>query len=426
MHHYQKKVQSVVSISSKIVAVIPIGGKGTRLKKIIGNIPKPIYQISGKSTLLRICEILKSYGIKNIIITIGYESIQCINHINEIKKNLNLNIDFYQEKIPLGESGSLWKIQEKLSDHFLFINGDLIFSLDFSRLYNFHFRLKSDLTLVTHTSSHPYDSDLVSTPTGSLVEKLYLKNNKEHSKVNAYLGFSGIAMVNKKVLSKIEPPKDIKVSSLFQYLAKNAFDNLYRIYSYNTSEYIKDMGTPARLEEVKKAIINNTLNIKNYSNKQNALFIDRDNTLLKCDIGEYILSKTKVTYLIKNIKNLALLAKKYSLVVLVTNQPQISMGKLTFEQLEIINSKLINVCLEYDLKIDAVAFCPHHPHKGFDLEISILKTDCFCRKPNPGLFYEQAYLRNINLNKSLMIGDSNTDKEAALNSGCDFCFIDEL
>ena len=415
-----------MSFSRKTVAVIPIGGKGTRLRGVIGNIPKPIYQILGKSSLLRICEILKSYGIKNILITIGYESIQCINHIKDIRENLDLNIDFYQEKIPLGESGSLWKIKEKLSEHFLFINGDLIFSLDFSRLFNFHFRLKSDLTLVTHTSSHPYDSDLVSTPTGSLVEKLYLKNNNKHSDVSAYLGFSGIAIINKNLMSKIEPPKDIKVSSLFQYLAKNAFNKLERIYSYNTSEYIKDMGTPERLEEVKKAIMDNTLNTKNYCNKQNALFIDRDNTLLKCDRGEYILSETKVIYLIENIRKLALLAKKYTVVVMVTNQPQISMGNLTFDQLEIINSKLIKTCLEYDLKIDVVAVCPHHPHKGFDSEISVLKTDCFCRKPNPGLFYEQAYLRNINLNQSLMIGDSNSDKEAAFNSGCDFCFIDDL
>ncbi len=412
--------------SQEITAVIPIGGKGTRLRKVIGNIPKPTFPILGKSTLLRICEILKGAGIKNVIITIGYESLQCKKHINEIRENLKLNIEIYQEILPLGESGSLWKIKEKLSQHFLFVNGDLIFSLDFSRLFNFHERIKSNLTLVTHTSNHPFDSDLISTPRGSLVEKLHLKNSNKHLNANAYLGFSGIAVINKNLLSKIEPPKDIQVSSIFQYLVKIAFDKKERIYSYNTTEYIKDMGTPSRLEQVKEAIENNTLQLQNYTNKQKALFIDRDNTVLKCGIGQYILSDTKVTYLFENIKKISLLSKQFSFVVLVTNQPQISMGLLSFDELEIINSKLINVCLDYDLKIDVISICPHHPHKGFKSEISILKTDCFCRKPNPGMFYEQAYFRNVDLNNSLMIGDSNVDKEAALNSGCKFCFVKDL
>ena len=47
--------------------------------------------------------------------------------------------------------------------------------------------------------------------------------------------------------------------------------------------------------------------------------------------------------------------------------------------------------------------------------MTILKTDCFCRKPNPGLILEQAHIRNINLIKSLMIGDSDCDAEAAEN-----------
>ena len=73
----------------EITAVIPIGGKGSRLKKIIGNIPKPIFPICGKSTLFRACEILFNQGIKKIIVTLGYESKQCIEHISFIKEKRN-------------------------------------------------------------------------------------------------------------------------------------------------------------------------------------------------------------------------------------------------------------------------------------------------------------------------------------------------
>ena len=71
----------------------------------------------------------------------------------------------------MGESGALWKIKKDLTENFLFVNGDLIFSVDFSRVINFHNRLNSDITLVTHTSNHPFDSDLVSSPNGTKIEK---------------------------------------------------------------------------------------------------------------------------------------------------------------------------------------------------------------------------------------------------------------
>ena len=64
--------------------------------------------------------------------------------------------------------------------------------------------------------------------------------------------------------------------------------------------------------------------------------------------------------------------------------------------------------------------------KGYLDELSILKTDCFCRKPNPGLFFEQAFFRNINLKESLMIGDSNNDLYAAKNAGCSFLNVNDL
>ena len=70
----------------------------------------------------------------------------------------------------------LWKIKDNLYEEFFFINGDLIFSIDFKKLVYFHQRLSSNLTLVTHTSDHPEDSDLVSVPNGSLVEDIFLKD----------------------------------------------------------------------------------------------------------------------------------------------------------------------------------------------------------------------------------------------------------
>lgn len=414
-------------MKDKYSVVLACGGLGTRLKNITKNKPKPIFPILGKSTLERCIEQLCTYNLDKIYITIGYERSLFEDYIDKLNTKYNIKIELFAEEKPMGECGALWHLKKILSENFIFINGDLIFSMDFTKLFSFHERLQSCLTLVTHTCEHPEDSDLVWAPNGVLVENIFLKNMQNNmSNKYAYLGNAGIFVVNKKILNKLEAPKNYESKSFFHYIVNNLFKEKQNIYSYNTTEYIKDMGTPKRLKIVEKDIINKKLFKKNYKNKQKVLFLDRDNTLIKCNMGDYVINVEGVEFINKNIIKLSFLSENYDFVCLVTNQPIISMGKLSIDNLEIINSMIINYCLTKNLKIDVVTFCPHHPHTGFDGEISILKKDCFCRKPNPGLFYEQKFLRNIDLECSLMVGDSFVDKLAAKNAGCKFKYVKDL
>ena len=68
--------------------------------------------------------------------------------------------------------------------------------------------------------------------------------------------------------------------------------------------------------------------------------------------------------------------------------------------------------------LDAIYYCPHHPHRGFEGEIPELKIDCDCRKPKPGLLLRAAADYNIDLSRSWMIGDSENDIRAGINAGC--------
>tara|TARA_Y100000589_G_C27183265_1_gene641661 strand:+ start:621 stop:1865 length:1245 start_codon:yes stop_codon:yes gene_type:complete len=406
-------------------AVITLGGKGSRFKNISGEIPKPLFPILDKSTLYRCCEELVKNKIKNIIFNLGFKNDIFLNYAEELKETLSFNLKVYVENQPLGECGALWEIEDLLFENFVFINGDLIFSLEFSKLFFFHKRLNSMLTLVTHTSDHPEDSDLVSCPNGCLIEDIFFKTDKNKLK-NAYLGNSGISVINKKILRIIQKPTNSSSNSIFSFLVKKMYEKSMNIYSYNTTEYIKDMGTAKRFTKVENDLKQNIIVSKNYKNKQKALFLDRDNTILSCEIGKYIVKDSRLEFLDENIEKLAILSKDFDIVCLITNQPQIAMGALTLKELDYINCVLINYCLKKGLKIDVVTFCPHHPHRGFDKEISILKKDCFCRKPNPGLFFEQAFLRNINLENSLMVGDSITDLVASKNAGCQFKYVGNL
>jgi D-glycero-D-manno-heptose 1,7-bisphosphate phosphatase len=64
-------------------------------------------------------------------------------------------------------------------------------------------------------------------------------------------------------------------------------------------------------------------------------------------------------------------------------------------------------------KIDAVYFCPHHPTEG----IGKFKQNCVCRKPKPGMFYNAIRDLKINVDRSIMIGDNESDLIASQIAG---------
>ena len=68
--------------------------------------------------------------------------------------------------------------------------------------------------------------------------------------------------------------------------------------------------------------------------------------------------------------------------------------------------------------MDAIYYCPHHPHKGYEGERPELKFDCECRKPKPGMLIQAAKDFNIDLSQSWMIGDGENDIIAGRAAGC--------
>lgn len=254
----------------------------------------------------------------------------------------------------------------------------------------------------------------------------YKFKNNRNILFGFYLGFAGISILNKSIVKLVKNSNQRNNQlSIFKDFIIFAYKKGHKVFSYNTSEYLKDMGTPKRYYSVEKDIKSGLVFNKSYQNKQKVLFIDRDNTIIKCKKGEYIV-ENNFQLLKKNIKRLASLSNKFSFVALITNQPQISMGKTSWQNVIEINGEIVKECQNLGLDISCFYICPHHPHYGFKNEIKELKTSCFCRKPSPGLFLEAAYHRNIDLSKSLMVGDSWRDKHAAESCGVDFLDVNNL
>ncbi|MCH2396855.1 MAG: HAD family hydrolase [Nitrososphaerales archaeon] len=140
--------------------------------------------------------------------------------------------------------------------------------------------------------------------------------------------------------------------------------------------------------------------------KSPALFIDRDGTIIK-QIDGYYISSIEQIELIENIfPAILMLQNEGYLIIIVTNQAGINKGILSNEQVDEINQHIIQLLKKQGIDISAVYVCPHKPEE-----------QCKCRKPQPGLLLKAAKEYNIDLENSIIIGDTDKDTEAGLNAG---------
>jgi D,D-heptose 1,7-bisphosphate phosphatase len=187
------------------------------------------------------------------------------------------------------------------------------------------------------------------------------------------------------------------------------------IFAYDTTEYIKDMGTPDRYYEVEHDVMAGIVKARNLKQKQRAVFLDRDGT-----INEYVgfLSSAEQFKLIEGTAEaIRQINKSGYLAIVITNQPVIARGDCTFEQLRQIHDKMETELGKSGAYVDAIYVCPHHPDTGFEGERREYKKVCSCRKPNIGLLLQAEQDFHIDLGRSFIIGDSMRDVEAGRNAG---------
>lgn len=397
--------------------VIMAGGRGTRISSVASDIPKPMIKIDGKPVLEHEILNLREQGFTDIILTVGHLGNIITDYFGDGSK-FGVNIEYYIEETPLGNAGALFKIRDKLTDDFLLLNADAVFDIDFRRFVEFHKSHGGLVTLFTHPNSHPYDSGIVIADGNGVVLQWLAKEDDRpdyyKNRVNA-----GLHVISPKVL-------DIDISTEKVDLDRQILKPLAgtgKMYVYDSPEYVKDMGTPDRYESVCRDFSEGKVKARNLHNKQKAVFLDRDGVINKYvgflrNIDDFELLDG-VSKAIKKINESGYLA------IVVTNQPVIARGEVSFAELTEIHNKMETLLGEDGAYLDAIYFCPHHPDKGFDGEIPELKFDCDCRKPKPGMLIKAAKEFNIDLTKSWMVGDSDSDIMAGKNAGCSTVLIGE-
>lgn len=399
-------------------AVILAGGKGTRLAERLNGLPKPLIDVAGRPLLERQILSLKEHGITNVLVLVNHRA-DAIADFFRTNDNFGLSVSLVDDGEPRGTAGAviaaLASIPEEARD-LLILYGDTVFNIDLHRMLDFHEGHDGDATLFLHPNDHPHDSDLIELDAGSRIRGILPYPHPEGAEY-ANLVNAALYVVRRNALAEWEhlAQEAPRVIDFAKELFPAMLEKGRKLYGYNSPEYIKDVGTPARLDKAEADIASGRYAGGSLKTQQAAVFLDRDGVINR-EVG-FLRRKEDFELLPGAGKAVQRLNRSGMLSVVVTNQPVIARGECSEEDLAAIHARMDTLLGREGAYVDRLYYCPHHPHKGYEGERPELKIECACRKPGIGMLKQAQKDLHIDFSRSWMIGDRTGDILAAKNAG---------
>ncbi|MDW8136533.1 MAG: nucleotidyltransferase family protein [Thermodesulfobacterium sp.] len=223
--------------------LILAGGFGTRLRSIVSNVPKPMALIQGKPFLEYLLKYLSSQGITKVVLSVGYLREKIINYFG--KHFAGMEIVYSIEDEPLGTGGAILKAKALLGEAFFIVNGDTLFKLKFSELYEFFKQKEADIVLALKPMKNCERYGSVEIDANGRVIGFVEKAKLKDCLING-----GVYVVSNKVLTT-DFTKDFQAPFSWE---RDFLERRYKelkIYGLVCDGYFIDIGTP---EDYKRAI----------------------------------------------------------------------------------------------------------------------------------------------------------------------------
>jgi len=377
-------------------AVILAGGMGTRLGSLTESIPKPVLPVGGEPFINYLIWNLARHGITDIIVSSGYQHAQMV-FVMETHPVPGVEVRFVQEATPLGTGGGLRNCLSLLEEQFFVLNGDSIFELNYLDLA---MRASTGAAIGLREVEDTARYGRVDVATG-LVTSFREKGDSGPGFIN-----SGIYCLSRGIVEEMPEGECSLERDVFPRLvAEN------RLAAGFYSGFFIDIGIPEDFERAQTEVP--------AWKRKGALFLDRDG-VLNINYG-YVHSWEKWTWCAGAKEAIKFVNDNGLLVILVTNQSGIGRGYYDTETFNTLMCRVQEDLAEIGAHMDGIYHCPHHPEAG----IGRYKQACDCRKPGPGMLMQALSEWDIDLERSLMIGDSPKDIEAGERAGVtDTCLFD--
>lgn len=368
-------------------AVILAGGYGTRLKPFTDTNPKPMFPFCGKPFLEYLLEQIRDFGIKDIIMLLGYLPERIMDYFGDGSK-WDVQIQYSITPAEYETGLRLKSAAGQMKDDFLLMYCDNYCPLDFIGLEKKYFESGADLVCTAYQNMDGYTKSNLRVSDNGLVE-VYDKKRKTPGLLGVDIGY---AAVRKQVLELLPDGNVNFEASVYPKLVRQG-----RLYAFMTEHRYYSVGSWERIELTKQF----------FSGKK-YIFLDRDGTLnVRPPKACYVERPEDFIWLDGAKEAVKRLKDAGYTVILVSNQPGIARGALTEKALEDIHEKMQQDLKEIGAWIDRIYYCPHNWDDG-----------CTCRKPMPGMFFQAQKELSLDLTRCYMIGDDPRDMDAGKAAGC--------
>lgn len=366
-------------------AVIFAGGLGERLKPFTETNPKPMYRFNNRPFLEYLILQIRSWGIKDIIILLGYLPEKIMEYFDNGLK-WDVTIRYVITPVEYDTQYRLKAASELLEDVFLMMYCDNYCPINFSLLKKQYEKNNALIQVTAYSNADSYTKDNMKIKADGLVEK-YDKKRKSENLKGVDIGY---AIVSKKVLSLMSEKNDNFEAVVYPKLVENK-----QLFSTLTEHRYYSIGSFERIDLTKK-----------FFSEQRYIFLDRDGvTNERPPKAAYVCKPEDFKWIAGAKEAIKRLNDAGYFIIMISNQAGIARGVMTEEDFHRVQDRMSLDLAELGAHIDAVYYCPH----GWD-------DKCECRKPKPGMLYQAQKDYSINLTECVLIGDDERDILTAHNA----------
>ncbi|HEY1789902.1 MAG TPA: HAD-IIIA family hydrolase [Verrucomicrobiae bacterium] len=368
-------------------AVILAGGRGERMRPLTDLRPKPMIEIGGKPFLEHQLIMLREQGFRRILLLLGYLPDVVRDYFGDGRK-WGLEIDYSVTAVEDKTGRRLKLAERKIEDLFFLLYCDNYWPMCMDRMWRRFLEANAPMMVTVYSNKDNYTKSVLRVDDSSFVA-VYDKTRKTHDLQGTEISY---AIMRKELVAGLPDGNIGLEETLFPALISRrqlaAFVTHHRYYS---------VGDTFRLPITEAFLA-----------RRPAIILDRDGVLnVKAPRANYIRNWGEFKWMPGAMESLCLLNSAGFRVIIVSNQAGINRKAMTEDDLFDIHRKMVKEVEQAGGRIDAIYYCPHDWEEG-----------CECRKPKPGMLFQAQHDFNLDLSRTLFIGDDERDGQAAEAAGC--------
>jgi len=368
-------------------AVILAGGRGERMRPLTDIRPKPMIEVCGRPFLEHQLLMLREQGFRRVLLLLGYLPEVVRDYFGDGSK-WGMQIDYSITAVEDNTGRRIKLAEQKLEDSFLLVYCDNYWPMQMDRMWRRFVEAGAPAMLTVYANKDKYTKHTLKVDEAGFVE-VYDKTHQRTDLQGTEISFA----ILRKELVGLLPDTNISLEeTLFPVLIKNR-----QLAAYVTQHRYYSIGDTPRLPITEAFLA-----------RRPVIILDRDGVLNeKAPRANYVRTWEEFKWLPGAKEALRALNQAGYRIIIVSNQAGVARGAMTEADLLDIHRRMVKDAENAGGRIDAIYYCPHDWDAG-----------CECRKPAPGMLFQAQRDFNLDLSRTLFVGDDERDAQTADAAGC--------